>query len=923
MAAPHPIAPLALLALCLVSAAIAGDAASQQVSPPIVFQTEFLRYGVSAEGKCVEFVDSGSGKNYAVATPLAVLRRPNQTFSAAGCTFADSKLTITFKGYPAPAIVGVAAKKRYLVFEVVSAGGEKPDSLSLCPAMLNLGKVRSNLSGIVADDDFAACVRVLDLKGNLLVHGGPSPRYEVQWPAQHGIVGAKFALVGCPTSELRSVLQEIVREEGLPHSPLGGPFALDVEENRGSYVFAYGLSEANADEWIALAKRAGFAQIHLIGWEKSLGHYEPRPALFPNGLAGLKAVVAKIHAAGLRAGMHTLTGCISPNDPFASPVPDKRLAKDAAFVLAEDISEAADAVPTTEEPKGFDTIWAYAARGNVVQIGDELVQFSGLAPTGFTGCKRGVFGTKAAAHPKGSPVHHLFVRYTSFLPDPESTLVDAVADRIAGVFNECGFDMLYMDGAEGMPGGWRGVSRMRAAIFKRLKGRVLVEASEWGYHSWPFHSRIGAYDYPHWGLKRFVDLHCDHNDSNRASSLLPTQLGWWAIFGPTADHHAESRDEIEYLCVKALATDSPLSFQGVGLGKPANARQDEYLDLIGRYERLRLARAVPEAIRKQLRTPKADFRLAETPEGKPQFIPTDYLTHTVTGLADGSAAWTASNRFAAQPLRIRIQALHSAAPAESPDAVPLAGPQELAISAAAKGVTLHSLAPEFHASSTLPTRIGSWAKATKTFSPPKDLRKCGALRVAIEGDGSGAILNFQLTNPPQFWDTWAEHYVTLDFTGRREVELHLRERDAERFGDHTWPYGGIYAVYRSPLIRSHVNALNLYCNHLPPRGELKCRIGPIVAVPVVKVKLANPAITVGGHKLVFPVTLESGQYIEMESAADCRLYDERRALIQQVTPQGGVLTLAPGGNPVAFSCAPPEGHAARANVTIITQGDPF
>lgn len=937
MGTTHLAALLVLSAACL---ATAGDATPAPANATVTFETEFLRYAVAADGKAAEFTDKQTGRNYAVATPFAILRRPNQTFTASGCSFADGKLTITFKGHPTPAVVAVTAKKRYLVFEVVSVGGEKPDILSICPAMVSLGKVRSYISGVAADDDFAACVRVLDLKSNALVHGGPSPRFEVQCEARQGIVGARFALVGCPTSQLRSVLQEVLKEEGVLHSPLGGPFASEAEENRGSYVFAYGLSEANADEWVALAKKAGFAQVHIISFEKSLGHYEPRPNLFPNGLAGLKAVVDKIHAAGMRAGMHTLTGCISTNDPFATPVPDKRLAKDATFILAEAITETDKAVPTTVEPKGFDTMWAYMSRGNAVQIGDELVLFSGLTPTGFTGCTRGAFGTKPMPHAKGTPVHKLFVRYQAFQPDPNSTLVDDVGECIARVYNTCGFDMIYMDGAEGMAGGWPGVAAMRAAVFKRLNGRVLVEASEWGYHSWPFHSRIGAYDYPHWALKRFIDIHCGHNDENRASSLLPTQLGWWAILGPSADHDAEFRDEMEYLCCKALATDAPMSFQGVGVGKqPANARQDEYLEMIGRYERLRLARSVPEAVRKQLRTPKADFRLAEA-NGKPQFVPTDYIAHKVTGVKDGSAAWTVKNRFAAQPLRLRIQALYSAAPYDSPDAVVLANftkADELTASAAAKGVTAEwtpmairgnrpgppEPCADLKAKSTLATRVGSWAKLTKTFAPPLDLRKHGALGLWVQGDGKGQLLNFQLTNPPQFWGTFDEHYVDVDTTAWRYVELHLRERDAERFGDYTWPYGGIYDVYRSPLIRSHVNALNLYVNNLPPNDTAACLIGQVKALPVVKVKLANPTITVGGARVTFPVALESGQYIEVESATDCRLYDERGALVQQVTPQGDVPALAPGDNAFVFTCVPPEGHAARASVTVITLGPPL
>jgi hypothetical protein len=196
------------------------------------------------------------------------------------------------------------------------------------------------------------------------------------------------------------------------------------------------------------------------------------------------ATTDKIHAAGLKAGMHTLTGCISPNDPWVTPVPDKRLAADATFALAAALDEKQSTVPTLEKPEDLDTMWAYASRGNVLRIDDELIQYTGLSqtpPHGLTGCQRGELGTKAAPHAQGSPVRHLFVRYGCFLPDEDSTLVDELAGRIARVLNTCGFDMIYMDGAEGMVGGWHGVAKMCEAIFRKFQRRVLVEASEWGY----------------------------------------------------------------------------------------------------------------------------------------------------------------------------------------------------------------------------------------------------------------------------------------------------------------------------------------------------------------------------------------------------------------------------------------------------------
>ena len=522
--------PVILVAGSFAAPCIGGQNPVAQPDVSITLETDLLRLGIAADGRTVSFTDKASGKDYCPKEPrqaFAAIRRQGKTHDATACTLADGQLTVKFGDSGVTAVLKATAKKHYLVFEVASVSDPKVEELDFAAFRVALAKHLSGISGVASDDDFAACVRALNLQANLALHGGPSPLFQPTCYAKYGLVGAKIALVGCPTPRLRPVLQEVVRGEGLPMSPLGGPFALDAEENRGSYVFAT-VSEKNADEWIALAKKGGLAQIHLISWEKSLGHYEPRKDLFPNGLDGLKSVVAKIHAAGLRAGMHTLTACIATNDPFATPVPDRRFAKDASFLLAEALGEKDNALRTTEAPKDLDTIWAYGSRGNVLQIDDELIQYSGLAatPPGFTGLTRGAFGTKASAHPKGAAAHHLYVRYTSFQPDENTTLVDDVAECIARVFNTCEFDMIYMDGAEGMMGGWHGVGRMREAIFRKLTRRALVEASEWGYHSWTFHSRIGAYDHPNWALKRFVDVHCADTDSYRASSLLAAQLGW-------------------------------------------------------------------------------------------------------------------------------------------------------------------------------------------------------------------------------------------------------------------------------------------------------------------------------------------------------------------------------------------------------------
>ena len=165
--------------------------------------------------------------------------------------------------------------------------------------------------------------------------------------------------------------------------------------------------------------------------------------------------------------------------------------------------------------------------------------------------------------------------------------------------------------------------------------------------------------------------------------------------------------------------------------------------------------------------------------------------------------------------------------------------------------------------------------------------------------------------------------MKLDFEGWRYFELLLRERDAAGYHDYRWPYGAHCVLHRSPLVRAAVSQMTAYLNHLPPNKEVQCTLSPIKALRTQKVVLQNPTVEVGGRRLVFPVDLESGMFIEFESMEDCRLYDERGNLLQWLHPEGEVPTLASDENRVSFDCKGPGGFSKRAEVTLITCGEPL
>jgi len=120
-----------------------------------------------------------------------------------------------------------------------------------------------------------------------------------------------------------------------------------------------------------------------------------------------------------------------------------------------------------------------------------------------------------------------------------------------------------------------------------------------------------------------------------------------------------------------------------------------------------------------------------------------------------------------------------------------------------------------------------------------------------------------------------------------------------------------------------VSLLNLYYNNVPPGQTVTCYLSPIKALPVVKVKLKDPSVAIGGRTIIFPVELESGCYIEFNSPDDCKLYDPDGKVIRDVKPQGEIPTLNAGENEVKFTCGGTQGYNLRATVSVITHGEPL
>jgi hypothetical protein len=915
-------------------------------APPLAgtFENRRATLAIDTRGRITSLRSKASDREL-LARPqelVSVRLKDGRQITARTASFGNGVLTFEFSRGQGEAVLGVDVRDDYFTFAIRSLTVTNVTSLTFFSLPVTPTKYRGDMANMLSDDVEAVCLRGYELPVEMAAGGSPAG-LRVWTTAEHGLTGWRAGLAAGAKKEMPAMLRAMAEEAGVPVSKLGGPWSLGAEADRGSYLFA-DLSLASVDDWIELARRGGFTHIHIHGWWDTLGHYGVNTNLYPNGLADLKHAVARIHAAGLKAGIHTLTACIEPRDAWVTPEANPHLIASASYTLARPMAPADTVIYVKEKPAAHhDVVFTYDGNGNVIRIGTELVQYAEVMsepPYAFAKCQRGAFKTRPAAHAAGDRADYLQQRYIAFYPEPGSPLADELADRIAHVFNTCQLDQLYFDGSEGMMSRY-GIDFMRHAIFKRLRGEGLAEASCHGAHSWWFHSRLGAWDHSAWAAKRFQDLHIACAARYRDTDLLEPQMGWWAPRQPSPQARGHFLDEMEYFGAKNLGLDSAMAIQGVNVsGQPLGFHIEKQITVLGWYEQLRLARYFDTSTVARVATPGDEFSLRQDRDGAWKFTPVNMSVHRISALGNGSERWTSRNPFAGQPLAARVEALYSVAPYDYPKRLRVADSADLpafrqTTSSASVSLRMEEAVGEergsgrslrLSAENKGAARRGAWAKAGLFFAAPyRNLSGTSALGVWVKGDGKGALLNLQLGTPREYVQTLSDHYVALDFSGWRYVELLMRERDVGQMSNYQWPYGSYYGIYRNPLDMAHISEVNLYLNNLPPGDSTEVVLSPIMGLAVQSAELKNPTLTVNGRTLALPITLKSGDFAEVEASGDGAHYDDKGDLLALLRPTAadGWPVLRSGDNALAFDCESPPGVNARAEVTLNASGALF
>lgn len=771
----------------------------------------------------------------------------------------------------------------------------------------------------------------------------PTSVLQVETLAEYGLVPGRFGLLAAPDDRFMEVMERFENAAGLPGPRPGGIWNKRSPWIQRSYLFITRFDESQFDPVVALARRGGFDMI-LMGqesWARSTGHYDISTGQFPGGLEALARTFQKFREAGFHAGLHFLGPSIYPPDPFLTPVPDPRLVRDASIPLAADVNENTSVLLTQAPPLDFpEEDGGYTGDGTVVQVDDELIAYGERVVQGTYGlfnCRRGLLGTLAAPHVKGQPIRHLKRSYGYFLFDMDTTLLDEVSTNFAKVANACDIDMIYFDGSERLQGDhWYYNAKLHKAFYDKLARKdILIQASSYSHYSWHILARSASAD-GHGDLKGYLDERSPAFDAMRRNGM-PLDIGWYYGYDTSC-----TPDMYEYILGATIGYDTSMSFQVSLEAASRHPFTGEILDLIARYERLRLSGRVPEDMRARLRI---DPLIAGQKAGVPDARLNARREYRLLGKAgaemfqrvmyepwhDLSPGETQSLAFdvAGDPCRVGVQ-LHlqpgpwlEAGPSyHAAEALLLESFDDLAsyrkrqegpagigeLHAPDFGATLEGVSHQARLSETDGKQAGryvvytaesarneadGWSVFGRSYAPPLDLSRYRAIGFWMRGDGKGGQFKLQLLDGSNA----ADFYISNDFTGWRYQQLPRPDPD--------------------PIDFSRVTTMNFYYNGLPAKSTVACAIDDVKALPATDIQsVADPWFEIESTRLEWKGTLTPGQYLFLWPGETARWYgpDFRKPSVG--TDSTPVLTLGEGTHTIRFGCANTLSAPIRMRVTL-------
>ncbi|MEZ4919157.1 MAG: hypothetical protein R2792_08635 [Saprospiraceae bacterium] len=476
-----------------------------------------------------------------------------------------------------------------------------------------------------------------------------------------GLNGTAIALLGCHPNQLLATIGTVEQQEGLPHPMLNGQWAKTSPEAAGAYLIL-GFGEEDIEKALDITQKAGLKTLYHPGPFETWGHFKLNTKQFPDGRESLKKCVERAESIGVHVGVHTLSNFITTNDPYVSPIPDKRLAVVGSAALIKPIDEEETSIHIS------DPIFFNQFKNNTLRafrIDDEIIRYGSISDTEpwiLKDCVRGAFGTQKSTHVQNSEVAKLADHaYKVFLTNPELSI--EMAGNLADLFNEVGLRQISFDGLEGNRS--TGMGNYGEILFTQtwydqlddqIKAHYIADASRTSHFFWHMYTRMNWGEPWYAGIRESQTAYRMKNQAYFKRNLMPRMLGWFNLTAET------SLEDIEWMLARSAAYDAGYGLNTNYKALEANGASESILKQIALWEKVRLQGAFSAEQKKRMENLDAEFHLEELGTNSWLLHPTqtfmfEYQIQELQPGAPTHSAYSFENAFAPQQVHMKITAL--------------------------------------------------------------------------------------------------------------------------------------------------------------------------------------------------------------------------------------------------------------------------
>ena len=726
-----------------------------------------------------------------------------------------------------------------------------------------------------------------------------------------------FAVFACAEDQTLETVGQIELAEGLPHPLNQGEWAkIKNDTARLSQMWMVYNTPEERDRAVAYVEESGVGMFYLPQsiWEGSSA-YQINSSRWPGGKADLRAFSDELRGKGILLGIHTGSASLWRSDTsYVSPVPDDRLAEWGRGSLAQPVSASGSTIfftpdagvvyPTIDpvnlyglRPPTYDRIWGF----KYFRIGNELVKAasvdSSVIPWKLQGCERGQQGTVAAAHAAGGVVRGMLSAYDLLAVDPNSTLLDELATKMAGVVNDCRIARVSFDALETVDhaGSWA-KNKFLMLASQKFDHYVASESSsgippyEWHVHSYA-NVGEGMHHYP----KPYVEGYLLGSVKWSNESFCPAAMGSYTFRLDGPAQHASTPDEWEWWLAKTAAYDACYFFETALDFFDNHGQTHEILALSRKWEKARLAHAFNATQREQMKEYGMSFRLSSADDGEttwsvtPVKIEPNFIK-PVTTLSIG-------NPFGTQPAWIEARVLPSF-DQDSISNVSLMPPDMTSLSVDS-GLTV----TQSGGSLTFASGSRTAVRANWTLPTELDLSAKRGLGLKIKGNGQGGLFFVEYREASV---GFTRHYtIRNDTTAERTIEIPSYEVSNYQDLDHLYDlWGGEAAWYSIKLGFNYhrIASVRFGLIDVPAGSTASVTVEGIKALAENPVALTNLVVSNAAGELAFHGNVPAGHYLVYEGGNSAQVLDPNRHPVATLPVTSTNWAIPAGSSLVSVSC---------------------